>query len=79
MKTILTAFRLISFSLISFNLTFLCSCHQNPPAKIDLSGVWQFAMDPADEGIKAQWYKKTLKDQIILPGSMASGKGTMSL
>lgn len=76
MKTILTAFRLISFSLISFNLTFLCSCHQNPPTKIDLSGEWQFTMDPADEGIKARWYVKQLNDQIMLPGSMTSnGKG----
>jgi hypothetical protein len=51
-------------------------CKSDIPTKIDLSGVWQFAMDPADEGIKARWYDKSLNDQIILPGSMTSnGKG----
>ena len=44
--------------------------------KIALNGSWQFAVDPTDKGISEAWYNLVLKDQIALPGSMASnGKG----
>ena len=76
MKSFLSAFRLISFSLISFSLVYLSSCHPNAPQTIDLSGEWQFAMDPADEGITGLWFNKVLNDRVKLPGSMATnGKG----
>lgn len=43
---------------------------------IDLSGTWRFQIDSLDKGIAAQWFSKTLEDQIQLPGSMSSnGKG----
>jgi hypothetical protein len=62
--------------LAIWSVIILSSCREDNPRRIDLAGVWQFAMDPADEGIKARWYEKTLNDQIILPGSMTSnGKG----
>ncbi|HEX7583398.1 MAG TPA: glycoside hydrolase family 2 TIM barrel-domain containing protein, partial [Prolixibacteraceae bacterium] len=44
--------------------------------KIDLSGTWKFAMDPADKGIAESWFNQTLPDSLKLPGSLTSnGKG----
>jgi hypothetical protein len=39
-------------------------------AMIDLSGVWQFALDPDDSGLDQQWWKRGLEQQIRLPGSL---------
>lgn len=44
--------------------------------RIDLSGIWRFAIDKEEVGITSQWYLQTLKDQVKLPGSMlTNGKG----
>jgi hypothetical protein len=37
---------------------------------IDLSGKWNFQIDRQDAGIVEQWFKKHLKEDINLPGSM---------
>ena len=37
---------------------------------IDLSGDWQFRMDPDDKGIKEEWWNQTYEDKINLPSSM---------
>ncbi len=43
---------------------------------LDLSGIWRFRIDRNDQGIREQWYKQTLEDTILLPGSMPErGKG----
>ncbi|WP_346238462.1 sugar-binding domain-containing protein [Niabella insulamsoli] len=43
---------------------------------LDLSGTWRFAMDVEDIGVSQKWFLKELKDEVVLPGSMASnGKG----
>ena len=43
---------------------------------IDLSGVWQFAIDPEDVGGDRQWWRQGLPMQIRLPGSLqAQGYG----
>ena len=49
----------------------LASCQQTAKDRIDLSGQWQFAIDPEDLGQKEAWYANTLQDSIALPGSMA--------
>ena len=36
----------------------------------NLSGKWNFQIDREDIGTKEQWFKKSLDDQINLPGSM---------
>ncbi len=67
-----------SFKLIVIVLTFLVfACQQKEKQqKIDLAGTWQFAPDPDDKGISEAWFKTTLTDSLILPGSMTSnGKG----
>lgn len=37
---------------------------------IDITGDWKFALDPNDVGLEQQWYKNTLQDEILLPGSL---------
>lgn len=37
---------------------------------IDLSGKWQFRMDPKDVGITEKWYEQTFDEDITLPASM---------
>jgi len=36
--------------------------------RIDLSGMWQFALDPADSGVREAWFNKDLRGRIRLPG-----------
>lgn len=49
----------------------LCSCKgTGTTPQIDVSGQWEFALDPNDVGITEQWYNKTLSDKINLPGSL---------
>jgi len=63
--------------LITVLAILTISCHK--PAmqqKIDLAGIWQFAMDPADKGFAESWFKHALTDSLKLPGSLTSnGKG----
>ena len=37
---------------------------------IDLSGIWQFGIDPKDVGVDQQWWRQGLPMQIRLPGSL---------
>ncbi|WP_342756257.1 glycoside hydrolase family 2 TIM barrel-domain containing protein [Kineothrix sedimenti] len=47
--------------------------------KIDLKGVWNFCLDKEKEGIKKQYYNRTLEDIIDLPATVSTaGKGTPS-
>ena len=39
------------------------------PATISLAGIWNFQLDPQGEGVKAEWFKAPLKDQMQLPGT----------
>ncbi|MBU0475323.1 MAG: beta-galactosidase [Bacteroidetes bacterium] len=57
----------IAFILIAFCIFPSLTLPQN---KIDLSGNWQFEIDPLDIGIKEKWYAKNFSDTIKLPGSM---------
>lgn len=52
------------------------SCSVKQPKTIDLSGEWQFQMDPVDVGTKENWFEKDLPETVQLPGSMdENGKG----
>ncbi len=57
--------------------TFLVACQRSEKSqKIDLSGTWQFALDPFDKGVSESWFNQILKDTLTLPGSLTSnGKG----
>lgn len=37
---------------------------------IDISGNWQFRMDPKDKGIAEEWWKQSFDEDIELPASM---------
>jgi hypothetical protein len=41
---------------------------------IDLSGRWQFSMDDAHAGIAKKWYRDSLSDSILLPGTLDENK-----
>ena len=41
-------------------------------ATIDLAGVWRFAIDRADAGIREKWFEKDLEQRLRLPGSLQS-------
>ncbi len=56
------------FFTLSFFIAFTTSLWaQNV---LDITGKWKFQIDRNDLGVKEQWYKKTLSDEINLPGSM---------
>jgi hypothetical protein len=58
-------------------LSFLLGCnHSENKSKIDLSGQWQFRMDPNDVGESEMWFNENLTETVQLPGSMnTNGKG----
>lgn len=48
-------------------------------ATIDLSGAWQFQLDPGKAGVEASWYSKQLADEVQLPGTTDENrKGTLN-
>ena len=67
--------KLISFLFFSLTLFFI-SCSQPENESINLSGEWQFRMDPEDIGISEKWFDTDFDETIQLPGSMVeNGKG----
>ncbi len=61
------------FLLLALIFIVCASCSKHPNnsrLSIDLSGNWQFDIDPADSGIKQKWFLKELSDSIRLPGTM---------
>jgi hypothetical protein len=58
-------------------IAFVCfSCTVKQSETIDLSGEWQFQMDPDDVGVKENWFEKEFSETVQLPGSMdENGKG----
>ncbi|MBN2473778.1 MAG: discoidin domain-containing protein [Pirellulales bacterium] len=38
--------------------------------RLDLSGPWQFRLDPGDAGVEGKWFDQQLPRQIELPGSL---------
>ncbi len=52
------------------------SCKEEVEKSIDLSGEWQFQIDPEDRGLEREWFKTDLPETVKLPGSMVeNGKG----
>ncbi len=60
---------IIALSLLSFLIS--CKDHKEE-SKIDLSGQWQFKMDPNDVGETEMWFNENLTETVQLPGSMVS-------
>ena len=56
--------------------TLISACNHSEKYVIDLSGTWQFSMDPDDTGESENWFSKDLGEAVNLPGSMVeNGKG----
>ena len=51
-------------------LSFFASTLVSGKNRIDLSGTWRFEIDRNEIGEAQGWYKRTLSDSILLPGSM---------
>lgn len=62
------------FYLILIALLGIYSCKQIQNPVINLSGEWQFQMDPQDVGEQEKWFEKDLPDTVQLPGSMAENR-----
>lgn len=46
------------------------------PAELSLAGSWRFALDPENVGMEQEWQKRTLEDELRLPGSLQEqGRG----
>ncbi len=63
--------------LVIFSFSLLIHCNsESGQDLIDLSGEWQFAMDPSDIGLEEAWQNREFTEIVQLPGSMAeNGKG----
>jgi hypothetical protein len=44
----------------------------NQPQRIDLKGIWNYKLDPADAGIKGKWYNDSFSGNLTLPGSLTT-------
>lgn len=54
----------------------LSACTTSPKNQMDLSGTWQFRMDPNDAGETGKWFNTVPDETVHLPGDMAgNGKG----
>lgn len=64
------------YIFFSFALIVVSACSSDDSSKIDLSGEWQFRMDPDDQGVGENWFEKDFSETVQLPGSMVeNGKG----
>ncbi|MGE5395132.1 MAG: sugar-binding domain-containing protein, partial [Candidatus Saccharibacteria bacterium] len=63
-----------SYFLLALAIVLVAvSCtHQQVQQKIDLSGKWQYVLDPEDKGTGEGWFNKTFQDTLHLPGSLTS-------
>ena len=61
------------YPIIVALLLLVISCSK-PAAekKIDLSGIWQYSMDPEDKGVTESWFNKAFTDTLSFPGSLTS-------
>ncbi len=59
---------------------FSCTPISKPSRTLlDLSGKWQFALDPQDEGIAGEWFLNDLDETVELPGTTDTNqKGTLN-
>jgi hypothetical protein len=62
--------RFISLFILSVLLNVSAGKDLPLRQKIALQGDWQFDIDSLRKGIDGKWFQKTLKDNIILPGTM---------
>ncbi|MDT8432351.1 MAG: beta-glucuronidase, partial [Bacteroidales bacterium] len=62
--------RLVLSSLVISLLLATSACQEKNHQTIDLSGEWQFRMDPDDRGLDEKWFDGGFAETVQLPGSM---------
>lgn len=62
------------FVIFVLFVSFFQACTQQESTSIDLSGTWQFQMDPEDLGETESWFAKDLPETVQLPGSMVENE-----
>lgn len=74
----LTRYRLAGFLLVSVvSLSSLCAQIKTIRQTIDLSGSWDFVLDPQDKGIQEKLWSTALPEKVALPGTTDTNrKGT---
>lgn len=70
--------RLAGFLLLSFLfLSSLCAQTKSIRQTMDLSGLWNFALDPQEKGVQEKFWNVTLPEKVTLPGTTDTNrKGT---
>ncbi|MFH0992652.1 MAG: discoidin domain-containing protein [bacterium] len=64
------------FPILFLWIITITSVVAQPRTAIDLSGKWGFEIDRKDVGVQERWFARSLKESIMLPGSMTeNGKG----
>ena len=53
--------------LLSLILLLIIGCSKKEISTIDLSGEWQFQMDPDDKGGKGKWFNQDLSETVRNP------------
>lgn len=67
---------LVIVSLFFTLLIISNACRNDSRQIIDISGEWQFRMDPDDQGEGEKWFDGNFSETVQLPGSMVeNGKG----
>jgi len=69
--------KLFTFLILASIVFF--SCSKQTTQNIDLSGEWQFQMDPEDLGEKQKWYSTNLPEIVNLPGSMVENDNGLEI
>ncbi len=65
---------MLSKTIITLLLIVTISVLHGQDKKIELSGTWQFRMDPYDLGVTEKWYLTTFSETVQLPGCMAENQ-----
>jgi beta-galactosidase/beta-glucuronidase len=64
------------WALASAGLAARPACGFPPRPTIDLSGAWEFSIDPDDVGVKEQWYRpdRPFEQRVVVPGAWNTQK-----
>lgn len=66
--------RILLMTVLSFTVSCLLWSQNNRRQLIDLSGRWDFQLDPQDKGIGDKLWKAALAESVTLPGTTDSNR-----
>jgi len=65
---------LLGFIVLLILTGSCCQAYKEHIEILDLSGIWNFQLDPDNVGIEGKWFNKQLSDSIRLPGTTDENK-----